>query len=143
MFFKKLFSLSSEIKKIIPASVKHDLKKYKIKVYGLFFDVLEPVMGKFVTFHTRPMFAAGVFVDPRDVDHDHSEYAVVLQGPINRRNNFTLETLLLYKKYFRNALIILSTWEGEDKYCIEQARKAGVEVILNKEPEFAGNIHQC
>lgn len=122
-------------KKFLPVSVKQNLKEFKYKAIKPFFDIVEPVIGRFITFHTRPMFAAGVFLDPRDVDHDYSEYAIVVQGLISKRNNFTLETLLLYKRFFPKALIILSTHEGEDEYCIEQAKQAGVEVVVSGRPK--------
>lgn len=125
----------SKIKKLLPVSVKQNLKEYKYKAIKFFFDFLEPLIGRFVVFHTRPMSAKEVFIDPRDVDYDYSEYAIVVQGPVRKRNNFTLETLLLYKRFFPNAMIILSTHEGGDDYYIKRAKEAGVEVIISRRPK--------
>lgn len=135
MFSKKLFLLSSKIKKIVPASVKYNLKKYGYKIISLFLNILEPGVGEFFTFYTRPMYAVGVSIIPACPVHDYSEYAIVMQGPIALKHRFTLETLLLYKKYFPNAFIVLSTWEGEDIYTVNCVRNAGIEVILNKKPD--------
>ena len=121
--------------------MKTGAKKYGLKAVDLFLRVVEPMAGKFFTFQTRPMYASEIWYDPRETIRDYSEYAIVMQGPIRKVNNFTLETLKIYKKYFKNALIILSTWEGEDAYTIEGARAIGVEVILNEVPAIPGHLN--
>ncbi len=126
------------IRKFVPAPVKDTLKQWRYKAIGFFLDILEPLIGRYITFHTRPMRANGVLVEPDESIRDYSEYAIVIQGPLLLKNNFTLETLKLYKKYFRNAFLVLSTWEDEDKNQIDQIKKVGVEVILNKKPANPG-----
>ena len=39
--------------------------------------------------------------------------AIVMQGPIEYKYNFTLETLYRYRAIYRDAVLILSTWKGE------------------------------
>lgn len=39
--------------------------------------------------------------------------AIILQGPIQYEDDFTLETLYRYRKIYPDTLIILSTWENE------------------------------
>lgn len=130
--------LFSKAKKLIPLFLRRYLGNRKNKITGFLLNILESVTGRYFTFHIRPMCASDVFTDPKEIHYDYSRYAIVIQGPINKKHDFTLETMRLYKKYFPNALIVLSTWEGEDAYTINCAKDIGVEVILNKKPAVAG-----
>ncbi len=67
-----------------------------------------------------------------------NKIAIVIQGPIVRRNNFTLNSINLYLKNC-NSNIILSTWENEllDSE-IKILRKIGVSVLINKLPKIRG-----
>lgn len=139
----------SKIKKVIPAPLRQkarrileELRTYKkYKMASFLVGVAEVIIGRYITFHTRPKCSTKVFIDIETVASDYSAYAIVVQGPVMKKDNFTLETVLLYKKYFPNSLIVLSTWEGEDEYCVEQAKRACVEVILNKKPQDTGPIN--
>ena len=64
--------------------------------------------------------------------------ALVLQGPLVLDNNFTLETIRLYKKHFTQSMIIVSTWEGENADYLTKIKAEGVELILNAKPAIAG-----
>ncbi|KKS34038.1 MAG: hypothetical protein UU95_C0018G0014 [Parcubacteria group bacterium GW2011_GWC2_42_12] len=123
-----------KIKKFIPANFKRKLKDLGIKIIFLFLNIVEPLTGKFVSFSTRPIRASGISILSVCPEENYSEYTIVMQGPIVTKYRFTLETLLIYKKLFPGAFIVLSTWEGGDTYTIEAARGAGLEVIINKKP---------
>lgn len=116
------------------------MTQYRYKIIDFLVGIGERIASRYLTIHIRPMYSEKVIVDPGDI-RDYSEYAIVIQGPILSKNNFTLETARLYKKYFPNALIILSTWEGEDAYCISQAKKEGIEVLVNKKYAQPGPLN--
>ncbi|MBU1261328.1 MAG: WavE lipopolysaccharide synthesis family protein [Planctomycetes bacterium] len=63
--------------------------------------------------------------------------AIVIQGPIISKNDFTLETVKIYKKHFSIAFIILSTWSDEDVAVIGRFKELDVSVILNEKPAYA------
>ncbi len=100
-------------------------------------DVLERWAGRFITFHLRPIRARQVGV-ARPVRPDYSAFAVVMQGPLIREYDFTLETLALYRTYYPGATLILSTWEWEDgdRAALAAARREGVVVIVNEKKDF-------
>ena len=110
---------------------------YLEKIYLL---LAEKLQGDFVTIHRRPISASrvGTWSDPA-VRTD--KVAIVMQGPLLLKNDFTLETIRIYKKNFTDTEIIVSTWEGEDAVCVENLRKEGVTVLLNKTPEYPGISH--
>jgi hypothetical protein len=58
-----------------------------------------------------------------------------MQGPLLKTDNFTLETIKLYKHMFRNPHIIVSTWENEDREYLGECNKAGANILLNPQPE--------
>lgn len=68
-------------------------------------------------------------------------YAIVLQGPIRNENNFTIQTALYYKNMYRDAIVIVSTWEGESREAIRKLKDIGVEVVLCKKPLCTGNLN--
>ncbi len=138
MTVKKISSLFSKIIRNVSVFEKNKLKKFNYELLSLFFGFFESLTGQYFTFQIRPMRADEILIDLKKVNDDYSEFAIVMQGPINKLNNFTLETLKLYRRYFPNALIILSTWEDEDAQTINLARNFGIEVLLNKKPDIPG-----
>lgn len=72
--------------------------------------------------------------------------AIVIQGPLDKQDNFTLETVKLYKVYYPNALIIVSTWTDEDKEYLDEIEKSGAVIVTSDYPEKSGrgNVnYQC
>lgn len=92
---------------------------------------------QFLTFHERPKFAhnVGLWSDARP---SLPTVAVVLQGPLQLTDDFTVETVRLYRQTFARCPLIVSTWAGEDASAVARLRDAGAEVLLNTPPAFAG-----
>ena len=63
---------------------------------------------------------------------------IIIQGPLKREDNFTVETVKYYRKLFPTAVLIVSTWESEDKELLAQMKKAGAHIVLSKLPEIRG-----
>ena len=67
--------------------------------------------------------------------------AVILQGPLDLNDHFTLNTI----RYYRNALniehVILSTWSNEDAAELEKIRDCGGIVVLSEYPSCPGIGH--
>ncbi|WP_256011178.1 WavE lipopolysaccharide synthesis family protein [Desertivirga xinjiangensis] len=66
------------------------------------------------------------------------DFSILVQGPIVVKDNFTLETLKLYKYIYPQINIVLSTWREQPSEVVEQIKKLGVIVIENEKPEFPG-----
>ena len=118
----------------IHRKARHIIKRINTHIGDVFFLVAESLTGMLITYHIRPSIAkrvpaisAGNYVYPRS--------AIVIQGPVVVKNDFTLETIRIYKKYFPEAIIILSTWDDTNKAVCEQIGKEGVEVVLNRKPD--------
>lgn len=108
--------------------------------HGLLRDLIEAAEEDekvFITYHSRPMNSALVCTRSDDISNQ-KRLGIVIQGPIISKNNFTLETVKLYKHHFNDAIIILSTWEDEDNETVKQFEALDISVILNKKPVYSG-----
>lgn len=64
--------------------------------------------------------------------YPNGELAVVLQGVIETKDNFTLETVHFYKQIFPGAIIIISTWDFTPNDILEPFKALGCEIVINK-----------
>lgn len=71
------------------------------------------------------------------------EVAIVLQGPVETKNNFTIESIKLYKIIFPKAQLIVSTWDDTPSVVIESLSKQGVHLVINKtfKPNGFANVN--
>lgn len=97
----------------------------------------------FVTTRLRPKTGSAVgpyrVFDP--VARPVGRTAIVLQGPILREENFTVESVRYYRANCPEWVIIVSTWEGEDGAALAALRAAGAEVVLNPKPAVPGRFN--
>lgn len=91
----------------------------------------------FFTEHKRPKKSTAINIKPQE-SIDIPSTAVVLQGPLIEEDDFTFETILLYKKNFPSSIIILSTWNDEDNLLIEKIKTNGIIVLQNERPVYEG-----
>ncbi len=70
-------------------------------------------------------------------DIDNS-FGILIQGQFIKKNNFTLNTLLLYKYIYPNINIVLSTWDDLDQNSINKIKKLNIYLLLNKKPANPG-----
>lgn len=64
--------------------------------------------------------------------------AVILQGPVLKDNEFTLNTCRAYLQNNKNIIVILSTWKSEDESYLNKFREIGVIVIQSDTPQYGG-----
>ena len=69
---------------------------------------------KYLTLKTRPKTSHNIKRVSNVVTPESKKTAIVLQGPVIEKENFTLETIKIYKKLFPESIIILSTWKEFD-----------------------------
>lgn len=64
--------------------------------------------------------------------------AVVLQGPLAIKDDFTLNTVKIYINNPSIKYVIVSTWENEDKNVIEDLKSIGAIVVVSELPKNSG-----
>ncbi|CAK2409480.1 WavE lipopolysaccharide synthesis protein [Vibrio crassostreae] len=113
---------------------------YNMKNFILFiFNFFKNRNGYF-TYHVRPVKSNDIIANPLSLQKSAApRVGVIVQGPLSLKNNFTLETLKLYKELFPSAEIVLSTWLGQDAETIEAIRLLDVTVIESEYPPNIGH----
>ncbi len=71
-----------------------------------------------------------------------SDTAIVMTGLIEYRNDFTVKTALMYRTWYPNVPIIISTWKGEVTQEFKQKmQQINVKVLESDYPEYAAPGH--
>ncbi len=93
--------------------------------------------GRFITVHTRPMYPKPSHYRATETSAD-ARCAIVMQGPLRHEDDFTFETVKLYRHHYPAATIILSTWEGEDVSKFQAFEGKRFVVVKSAKPSFPG-----
>ena len=91
--------------------------------------LLNLVFNNYFSYHLRPKSSDNF--DLESTCKISEKFAIIIQGPIEENGNFLKNTLKIYKKIFKNSLIIISTWESEDKELIKELYDKNIHIILN------------
>ena len=96
------------------------------------------VSGQLRTYYDRPKYAdeVGIFSEKKL----RYKTAIVIQGPLKREDNFTLETVRLYKCLYPECILILSTWCNEEAY-LDPFYKENIFVCLSEPPVHSGALN--
>ena len=112
--------------------------KKLFKGWGFIWDILKTHSKKFILFRSWPKFSKDIGISS-DSLRKFPKMAVVLQGPLNQDEDFTLETVRIYKKIFPESVkIIVSTGETENLDYLKEIEAAGATIVLNKKPTNPG-----
>ncbi|MFQ1933230.1 WavE lipopolysaccharide synthesis family protein [Aeromonas veronii] len=95
---------------------------------------------EFLTIHSRPVNADNVGATVLFETGLYFDVGILIQGPILTNNNFTLETIRLYRKMFPSVNITLSTWRSDShKICSRQLDLLRCNLVLSERPVFTGS----
>lgn len=86
----------------------------------------------FLTYWTRPKQARDI--DIIDEHRNSKRIAIVVQGKLEEKDDFTLESVRLYRKLYPTVDIIVSTWKGVQEKQVELLKESGAVVLLNEIP---------
>ena len=67
-----------------------------------------------ISFRLEPKIANDIPTKPPRIK-EKNNFAIVMQGPIRKEENFTFNTVCYYKNIYPDAVIIVSTWDDEEK----------------------------
>ena len=95
--------------------------------------VIDNTKNNYLTFHLRPKKAENFNLESTcKIDE---KIAIIIQGPIQEKFDFLKNTLEIYKKIFKNSIIIISTWKSEDIEKINTLKDENIYILFNDEPE--------
>ena len=113
-------------------------EKLKARLSSAVTEAGTRLTGHWTTYHRRPLLAkdVGTWCDlPSDV---LAGIGIVIQGPIFTPNDFTIETLRLYRQLFPGVPIIVSTWTDTPPDLIAAVSSLGADVVLSALPPYRG-----
>ena len=95
--------------------------------------IIDNTKNNYLTYHLRPKKAENFNLESTcKIDE---KIAVIIQGPIQEKFDFLKNTLEIYKKIFKNSIIIISTWKSEDIERINTLKDENIYILFNDEPE--------
>ena len=103
---------------------------YSIKLANRFFSSL---LGNYILlriFKRTPNFLA---VNKSEINR-FSEVGIILQGPPVYKDDFTFNTVNLYKQKYPYAQIIVSLWDDVDDDYVKKVEALNVKVLISKKP---------
>jgi hypothetical protein len=98
---------------------------------------LNKISSNFITFHKRPINTSNI-IAVNTFLNTLPQHAIVIQGPVIERKDFTFQTIKLYKRNYPNIYIILSTWDNQNNTILSKIKELDVYIIENKKPKFSG-----
>lgn len=114
--------------------------KYSARFYKLLSFI--GTKKAFVSYHLRNKNIDNLIDDSIKIKENFGKVGIILQGPLQCEDNFTYETLKMYKKIYPNSEVILSIWKNEDKDRLEKIKGLkGIVIIENDKPETGGFIN--
>ena len=74
--------------------------------------------------------------------YDIDDTAIVIQGPLTYADDYTITTVQLYREWYPNVTIIISTWKKEaTKSFRDECKKNSVVLLENDTPSVSGYGH--
>ena len=96
---------------------------------------------EYLSVYKYPKYAEDV-VSIEEETEIQRQSAIIMQGPLEKEDNFTLNTVKIYKKLFPGVLVIVSTWENEDQEYISMLRnEANCKVVCSAPPKHSGILN--
>lgn len=141
-FRKYIKSFLQRIAKLIIKTVSFADRKGTHYI-GLIIKAHRDCFNNYVLYRYVPKsINSGLCAEPhlKDISVDT---AIVIQGVVETKDNFTLESIRFYKQTFPNVQIIVSTWDFTDTKVVSQLESEGCVVILNESftPSGLGNVN--
>lgn len=141
LIFGKLYFKAKNFKKIIQNKftfIKINLNK-KIEHQSIIKKergfLLDFTNENYLTFHLRPKNSKNFELE--STCNIEEKIAIIIQGPIQDKFEFLKNTLNIYKKVFKNSIIIISTWKSENVELINTLKGENIFIIFSDEPEKA------
>jgi len=110
-----------------------------LRVINKIFLALGYFLGYRLTYHARSIFQEDYnYCKLVKSNSEIGKVAIIVQGPIHFKPEVTINTLILYRRIFPEAHVILSTWSDIDDALCAKLGSYNVEVLVNERPKESG-----
>lgn len=87
-----------------------------------------------IIFYTqRPLVSEDINYTPLNKT-PNKDLAIIIQGPLKAEDDFTMETVKIYRILFPEALLIVSTWKTENQQILREIEREGALIIQSESP---------
>jgi hypothetical protein len=93
----------------------------------------------YYTYTERPKSASQLSVSPHG--RTYTDVGLVVQGPLVLEDDFTLETVRLYRRQFPGVTVIVSTWNDADRGMLDNLEREGACVLTSSKPMSPGPLN--
>lgn len=131
-FFKKYTNKFNFVKNNLNKKIEH--QSIVKKELGFIIDFTK---DNYLSYHLRPKNSKNFHLE--STCSINEKLAIIIQGPIQESFEFLRNTVSIYKKIFKNSIVIISTWEGENQNLINSLKDQNIFILFNKEPEESHN----
>lgn len=139
MNMKKHIDIRDIVDKLTLMMFKLSGKNEKVKNYIMksMCKAFEKTNFDYVSYIKRPKRASQLVINTV-LNNCEDKVAIVIQGPIRDEDDFTIETIKLYKKMYPKIDIIISTWIDISEKQLEKIKKLDVHLVINEKPIYSG-----
>ncbi len=95
--------------------------------------LIDATKNNYLTYHLRPKNSENFSLE--STCKTDEKLAIIIQGPIQEKFLFLKNTINIYKKIFKNSIIVISTWENENKNLINSLKDENIFTLFSKEPQ--------
>ncbi|PKB53214.1 hypothetical protein CRH03_22190 [Clostridium sp. HMb25] len=135
---KDIFKTVMDYYYILPFKVGRKINpKFNNEIASVICSQYQKISHCFTTLKCRPIEAIQLTLLNFQVD-TKKKIAIILQGPPDYKDNFTFETIKMYRKLFPESVLILSTWKNVSNEYISSIKKLDCVVVLNEQPPYTG-----
>lgn len=107
--------------------------------FGAFWPFKPATKKTFSTKSVRPRYPSATPTEAPSIEPvPHPTVAVVLQGPVMKAFDFTIETAKFYRNMWDSMQIVVSTWDTEVCAHLRALESQGITVVTAPLPEFSG-----
>lgn len=104
-------------------------------------QLYEQKEGEFLSLYRRPKTMEGV-ISIEESDEINKATAIIMQGQLVEENDFTLETVRIYRTLYPGATVIISTWTSDNPMLAKRLEKEeNCVVVLSCYPEHSGLLN--
>ena len=95
--------------------------------------IVDCTRDNYLSYHLRPKNSKDFKLE--STCSIKEKFAVIIQGPIQDKFSFLKNTLDIYKRIFKNSIIIISTWKNENIDLINSLKNNTTFILFNEEPK--------
>lgn len=110
------------------------MNRLKRKLDNLLIKIVKRIIARdfYFTYWLRPKKEINYDAVIHNGNNTTDVFGIIVQGLIKKDDDFTFETVKLYKKYYPTAKIILSIWDSEPDDVIQKFKKLECEICISK-----------